>query len=135
MSASDSFLLNARLANLTEAAAQDFDWGLVLGKALAKKKAWDSGIWRALFRAWLRAVSTDEQRAEILSLLLEHPRLDCFTDSVADLLVHWWWADKTADPSPDLLFQGEEVAQRIWTICGSEVSLSQEQRTAGYNRR
>jgi hypothetical protein len=126
MSANDSFLLDARLANLTEAAAQNFDWGLGLGIALAKKEAWDSEIWRALCRAWLRAVSTDEQRAQILSLLLEHPRLDRFADSVADLLVHWWWADKTVDPSPELLSTGEEVAQRIWTISGSEVSLSEE---------
>jgi uncharacterized protein DUF4020 len=131
MSASDSFSLNVRLANLTEAAAQNFDWGLVLGKALAKKEAWDSQIWRALCRAWLRAVSTDEQRVQVLSLLLKHPRIDRFADSVADLLVHWWWADKTADPSPELLSQGEEVAQRLWTISNSEVSLS-EQPTNGW---
>ena len=66
----DSFLLHTQLANLTEAAVQNFDWSLVLGKALAKKGAWDSEIWRALCRAWLRGVSADEKRAEVLSLLL-----------------------------------------------------------------
>jgi hypothetical protein len=80
----------------------------------------------ALCRAWLKGVLSDEQRAAVLSLLAKHPSLDRLADGVADLLVHWWWADKSTDPSTQLLSEGEKIADRIWAVSGSEAQLSEE---------
>jgi Domain of unknown function (DUF4020) len=126
MSVNNSVLPDARLANVTEAASERFDWGLSLGRALANREAWESEIWKALCRAWMKGVSSDEQRAAVLSLLVKHPSLDRLADGVADLLVHWWWADKSNDPSTQLLSEGEKIADRIWAVSDSEPPLSEE---------
>jgi hypothetical protein len=115
-----------RLANVTEAASENVDWGLSVGTALARRGMWESEIWPALCRAWLKGVTTDEQRSAVLELLVAHPRLDRLADRVADLLVHWWWTDKTVDPSEALLAQGEQIADRIWAVYSSEPLLPQE---------
>ena len=83
MSVNNSVLPDARLANVTEAASERFDWGLSLGRALANREAWESEIWKALCRAWLKGVSSDEQRAAVLSLLVKHPSLDRLADGVS----------------------------------------------------
>src|SRR5690348_11944129 len=126
MSASDSFLSGGRLANVTEAASENFDWGFRLGTALSTERVWESQIWIALCRAWLKVVSGDEQRSSVLTLLLEHPRLGRIADEAADLLVHWWWTDRAADPSPELLLKGEQLADRIWAASKSQPPLSDQ---------
>ena len=126
MSVNDSFLPGGRLANVTQAASESFEWGLSLARALSHRGAWESGMWKALCRAWLKVVSTDEQRSSVLTLLLGHPKLDIVADEVAELLVHWWWTDKVADPSPALLSEAEEIAERIWTAAKSQPPLSNE---------
>lgn len=126
MSVSDSFLPGGRLATITEAASERFEWGLRLGVALSTKQAWESEIWVALCRAWLKVVSGDEQRSSVLALLIQHPKLDRIADEVSDLLVHWSWADKAADPSSDVLLKGEALADRVWHASKSQTLLSDE---------
>ncbi len=131
MSVSDSFLPGGRLATITEAASERFEWGLRLGVALSSKQAWESEIWVALCRAWLKVVSGDEQRSSVLALLIQHPRLDRIADEASDLLVHWWWTDKAADPSPDVLLKGEELAARVWHASKSQ-TLSPDEPVNGW---
>ena len=57
------------IENVTEAAKQDFEWGLDLADELGRLEEWDADLWSALIRAWSTMELDEDKYGKVLSWL------------------------------------------------------------------
>ena len=83
----DSFDSNrdALLRAISDAAIQEFTWGVALADALVASDHWDSNLWPALLGAWSREMDEDKHRV-VLDRLGNAEIYSKHTRAVADLL-------------------------------------------------
>ncbi|MYE23515.1 MAG: DUF4020 domain-containing protein [Gammaproteobacteria bacterium] len=76
---------DALLSAISDAAIQEFTWGVALADALAVSDHWDSDLWPALLRAWSREMDEDKHRI-LLERLANTDLYSRHTSAVANVL-------------------------------------------------
>ena len=98
---------------VTEAAKQDFGWGLALAGALAASENWAADLWTALLRAWCEAELEHRQLGEIFGFLSETGLIAEQDGRIADVLLAWLHKHRTSSPH-DLLARANTIATELW---------------------
>ena len=110
--------------NLTEAAIQDFNWGLELADTMAVKENWSSDLWPPLLRAWSNELDQDKH-GEVLSRLAQPELLASHVRPVADALLTLV-KDGGMPYAPSLLFQANRVGAALRDYIDQGKRLSSE---------
>lgn len=110
---------------IRDAAKQDFQWGLVLARALAEKEEWDTDIWSQLLNAWSETGVNENQYEEVLRLLSRTELYDKNALPVAGVLFALVKNDSESCPL-NLLLRANQIARTLWQNIGQEKVLSEQ---------
>lgn len=74
------------LNTITQAVQQDFDWGYKLAQALIDAVAWETDIWRHIFRGWEDGLEEDSNLIAAIGLIIDSVELFRHDYHIANLI-------------------------------------------------
>ena len=101
------------IENVTEAAKQDFEWGLGLADALGRTEKWDAYLWSALIRAWSTMELDEDKHCKVLCWLSKAELYPRHNREIADAL-YTLVKNGGTSYALNLLPQANKIAAALW---------------------
>ena len=108
--------------HITQAAAQQFPWGIQLAEALAETEQWDSDLWPGLLRAWAQA-DLDEEQTDVALQWLH--RKDLYSQHSRAIVAVLHSMMQSGHTSNSFFSQANEIAMSIWE-CREQIGPPKE---------
>jgi Domain of unknown function (DUF4020) len=107
----------AFLEVVADATAAKPDWGLRLGKALARQGNWNVDLWRGVVQGWARSKPADRTWSEVFDLLAAHQQPTVFVHEAGHLLSEFIQAQ--VKPDTEAVRAAVRMSEILWRAAAS----------------